>query len=71
MIDDHRRLTASSKDEGPSLPRDREIRRNGGRLLGRLDELLPCIYLAGVVSDGECAPPAPPKKKPRYSGSPK
>ena len=43
---------ASRKDDEQCHPRDREIRRNCGQLLGGLDELLPCFYLAGVMSEG-------------------
>lgn len=35
-----------SKGDGPESPRSREIARNCGQLLGRLDQLLPCLYIA-------------------------
>ncbi|MCB1615948.1 MAG: hypothetical protein KDI30_08040, partial [Pseudomonadales bacterium] len=35
-----------SKNDNPRVPRDRELPRNCGQLLGQLDELLPFIYIA-------------------------
>ena len=46
-------ILRNTNEDEPNTPLEREIRRNCGRLLGGLDDLLPCIYLAGIVSDGE------------------
>ncbi|OJZ15645.1 MAG: hypothetical protein BGP20_06945 [Thiobacillus sp. 63-78] len=35
-----------SKSDQPKHPQARDIKRNCGQLLGRLDELLPCLYIA-------------------------
>lgn len=35
-----------SKNDEPERPQAREVKRNCGQLLGRLDELLPCLYIA-------------------------
>lgn len=39
------KLGGSVSDEQQQLP-SREIVRNCGQLLGRLDDLLPCLYIA-------------------------
>jgi len=39
-------LILSSKSDEPKHPQAREIKRNCGQILGRLDELLPCLYIA-------------------------
>lgn len=41
-----------SKDDESRPPRARELRRNCGQLLGRLDELLPCLYIAQHGASG-------------------
>ena len=41
-----------SKNDEPKHPPAREIRRNCGQLLGRLDEVLPCLYIAQYGAPG-------------------
>lgn len=41
-----------SKGDEPGHSRSREIARNCGQLLGRLDELLPCLYIAQYGASG-------------------
>jgi len=41
-----------SKSDEPEHSRSREIARNCGQLLGRLDELLPCLYIAQYGASG-------------------
>ncbi|AOX99904.1 hypothetical protein [Jeongeupia sp. USM3] len=41
-----------SKSDEPGSPLSREIRRNCGQLLGRLDDLLPCLYIAQYGASG-------------------
>lgn len=41
-----------SKNDGPERPKGREIPRNCGQLLGRLDELLPFLYVAQYGAPG-------------------
>lgn len=40
------RLGWSKNDKPEGQQRDRELARNAGQLLGRLDEILPFIYIA-------------------------
>jgi hypothetical protein len=39
---------AWSKSDEPKHPQARDIKRNCGQLLGRTDELLPCLYIRPV-----------------------
>lgn len=41
-----------SKNDKPEHLRSREIARNCGQLLGRLDDLLPCLYIAQYGASG-------------------
>ena len=41
-----------SKSDEPEPSRSREIARNCGQLMGRLDELLPCLYIAQYGASG-------------------
>jgi hypothetical protein len=43
---------AWSKGDEPERSRPREMARNCGQLLGRLDELLPCLYVAQYGASG-------------------
>lgn len=43
---------AWSKNDEPKHPQARDIKRNCGQLLGRLDELLPCLYIAQYGASG-------------------
>lgn len=39
-------VLVSGRVDEPQHPRKRDIASNCGQLLGRLDELLPCLYIA-------------------------
>ena len=41
-----------SKNDVAERPEGREIPRNCGQLLGRLDEVLPCLYIAQYGASG-------------------
>ena len=43
---------AWSKSDEPKHPQARDIKRNCGQLLGRMDELLPCLYIAQYGASG-------------------
>lgn len=43
---------AWSKSDESKNPQARDIKRNCGQLLGRLDELLPCLYIAQYGASG-------------------
>jgi hypothetical protein len=43
---------AWSKSDEPQHPQARDIKRNCGQLLGQLDELLPCLYIAQYGASG-------------------
>ena len=43
-------ILRNTNEDEPESPQPREIRRNCGQLLGGLDEILPCLYLAEGVS---------------------
>jgi len=40
------------KSDAPEQPQARDIKRNCGQLLGRADELLPCLYIAQYGASG-------------------
>ncbi|GHT81191.1 hypothetical protein AGMMS49960_20310 [Betaproteobacteria bacterium] len=41
-----------SRSDEPKHPQARDVKRNCGQLLGRLDELLPCLYIAQHGASG-------------------
>ena len=43
---------AWSKTDESKHPQERDIKRNCGQLLGRLDEMLPCLYIAQFGASG-------------------
>jgi hypothetical protein len=51
-----------SKNKNYEIRRAHEVRRNCGQLLGRLDELLPCLYTEHWACAGLNSPAEEPTK---------